>query len=169
VAYNLGVSERSVLTAHIGAFDPVAIASMLQEAQQLRVDEVSSTSHAILSLAAAGRVLGSLGQAVRFVSRNHNRLTGPNKWECVGILDGAGDATSAIGVALSRIDDSTDVILLSDEAVVLARQALQGAIDKLSSGWTMFEDRPDIDAIVLEGMRSDLTHLPQPTEPAGHS
>jgi len=160
VARSLRISERSVLTNHGSAFDPARVVSMLQEAKQRRVDRVASTPHAILSLAEAGQVVASLGQVVRFVSLNHERLTGPNKWDCIGILDGAGDAISDIGLVLASMTDKTDVVLLPDEAVVNARQALHGAVSKLAGSWTMFDDYPDLDAAILERMRRDLAILP---------
>lgn len=164
MAAALRVREDTVVRSYLSTIDPAALVTAFKLAHEQGARELADTPPTILDLESAGRLVASLGQAVRCISLNHHTLGGGEqaKWEAVGVLDSAGDGLTLIGAALENVDIRPGGIsvLLSDEAVMLARRGLSRTVQNLTSGRWSFGHGPSVDAGVAERMTADLGLLP---------
>jgi hypothetical protein len=163
----LGVQVATVLRSHTGRINIPGLAAEIVAADRLRRREVADTPHVILDLAGVGRLVSSLGQAVRCVSLNHDTIgqSEAARWAAVGVLDDTGNALTLLGSALEDSHRSGSLsVVLSDETVVYARRGLAETVKNLRSRrWSFGQALPDIDAIdakVADRMDSDLALLP---------
>lgn len=164
MAATLRVREDTIVRSYLSTIDPAAFVAALQAAGERGARELADTPPTILDLDGVGRLVASLGQAVRCVSLNHHTLAGGerDKWEAVGVLDNAGDGLTLIGAALEHVDvrQGRVAVLLSDEAVVRARRGLTQTVHNLQAGVWSFDHGPEVDAGVAERMTADLALLP---------
>ncbi|MFG2042229.1 hypothetical protein [Dactylosporangium sp. NPDC048998] len=164
MAATLRVTEDTVVRSYLSTIDPAAFVAALQRAGEEGARELADTPPAILDLESVGRLVASLGQAVRCVSLNHQTIAGGErgKWEAVGVLDNAGDGLTLIGAALEQtaVRSGRVSVLFSDEAVVRARRALDQTVQNLQAGVWSFGHEPDIDRGVADRMAADLALLP---------
>ncbi|MET7951059.1 hypothetical protein [Micromonospora sp. NPDC005324] len=162
-AATLGIREDTFVRSHLPAIDIAGLVTHLRHANDAQEREVTNASPAVLNMAATGRLIASLAQAVRCVSLNHDRLTqgDHDKWEAVGVLDDASNCLTLLGEAVSNSHTTAqgDVVLCSDESVVYARRALTQTIANLRrGGWTFAHGR-QLDADVAACMTADLKLL----------
>ncbi|MGI5180325.1 hypothetical protein ACQEVZ_28805 [Dactylosporangium sp. CA-152071] len=164
MAATLRVREDTVVRSYLSTIDPAAFVAALRQAGEQGARELADTPPAILDLDSVGRLVASLGQAVRCVSLNHHTIAGGErgKWEAVGVLDNAGDGLTLIGAALEHVEvgEGRVSVLLSDEAVVRARRGLAQTVQNLQAGVWSFDHGPDVDVGVAERMAADLALLP---------
>jgi hypothetical protein len=164
MAAALRVGEDTIVRSYLSTLDPAAFVVALQRAGERDARELADTPPTILDLESVGRLVASLGQAVRCVSLNHQALAGGerSKWEAVGVLDNAGDGLTLVGAAVEHVDvrGGAVSVLLGDEAVVRARRALTQTVQNLHAGVWSFGHGPDVDAGVAERMSADLALLP---------
>lgn len=124
----LRIREDTLLRSYSSSINPAGIVAAVKAALDDGAREVADTTPTILDLATAGRLVASLGQAVRCVSLNHNVIADGDKtkWTAIGVLDNASSGVTLIGAALTNADitQGTNSILLGDEAVVLTRSSL---------------------------------------------
>jgi hypothetical protein len=165
MATSLRVREDTVVRSYLADIDVAQLAALFKEAHEHGKREVADTSPAVLDLAAVGRLVASLGQAVRCVSLNQHVLTQDEtaRWEAVGVLDDASNAITLLGSALEGAfaESGTVSILLNDETVVHIRRCLIQTVDNLGRGrWSFDRDRPELDTAVLIRMGDDLALLP---------
>jgi hypothetical protein len=164
MAQALGVREETVVRSHLARVDVTGwVAAFKRAGEELR-REVADASPAVLSLEQVGRLVASLGQAVRCVSLNHESLGRgeAEKWEAIGVLDDASNALTIVGAELraSQAVSGRVCVLLSDEAVVSTRRTLVQTIENLTSGeWSYNQPTVD-DAMVAARMSADLALLP---------
>jgi len=165
-ARRLGIREETFVRGHLRNIDVAGLATSLVRADAEQKREVADTSPAVISLKDTGRLVASLAQAVRCVSRNHERLTGEDsgKWDAIGVLDDASNGLTLLGDALARHHAAPDgvVVLWSDETVVHARRALTQTVENLNAGVWSFGHGKEIDTRVLARMTADLEKLPHP-------
>jgi hypothetical protein len=158
------VREETFVRSHMSLVDVAALVAACRAALANGEREVADTPPTILDLGSAGRLIASLGQAVRCVSLNHEALGGGerDKWQAIGVLDDAGNALTLFGAALDGVDRGPDrvSVLLSDETVVHARRALAQTVQNLTDGAWTFQHGADLDAQVAERMAADLALLP---------
>jgi hypothetical protein len=99
-----------------------------KQADKARRREVADASPVVLGLSAVGKLVASLGQAVRCVSLNHDVLNEGEaaKWEAISVLDDASNGLTLLGAALGDAVAGSGAVsvLVSDEAVVYARGCL---------------------------------------------
>jgi len=160
----LRVQVATVLGSHAANINIPALAAEIVRADRLRRREVADTPHVILDLGSVGRLVSSLGQAVRCVSLNHDTI-GAGKaatWAAVGVLDDASNALTLLGSALADSHRSGCLsVVLSDETVVYARRGLAETIKNLRARrWSFDRAMADIDDQVADRMDSDLALLP---------
>jgi hypothetical protein len=160
-----GIQETTVLRSYADQIDLARLAEQIAEASQQREHEIDATPHAILPIDHVGRLIASLGQAVRCVSLNHGQLSHRDegtKWDAISVLDAAGDGLTLIGASLqTAMMAGNQSVVLSDEAIVFARRALTQTIANLKRRqWSFGDERPEIDAGVVDRMASDLALLP---------
>ena len=164
MAKALRVQEATIVRSHLSTIDPTEFVAELRFARAETEREVADTSPTVLDLDSVGRLIGSLGQAVRCVSLNHQSLTGSerDKWDAIGVLDAAGDGLTLLGAALNDADNTAGrvSVLLSDEAVVHTRHSLEQTISNLTSGKWSFDHGASLDAGVAKRMAEDLALLP---------
>lgn len=164
MAAALRVREDTVVRSYLSTIDPASLVAAFQLARTTGERELADTPPTILDLASAGRLIASLGQAVRCVSLNHDRLTASakDKWEAIGVLDTASNGLTLLGAALEDTDISAGrvSVLLSDEAVVHARRALAQTVLNLTTGAWSFGHETAVDTGVAERMAADLALLP---------
>jgi hypothetical protein len=167
VADQLRVQPATVLRSYTGGIDILGLAARLVEADRLQLQEVADTPHVILDLARVGRLVSSLGQAVRCVSLNHDTIGRGEaaKWAAVSVLDDASNALTLLGSSLEDSHRSGSLsVVLSDETVVYARRGLAETIANLRNRRWSFEhtlrDTDGIDSKVATRMEHDLALLP---------
>ena len=164
MAATLRVREDTIVRSYLSTIDPATVVAALRQAGAQGARELADTPPTVLDLDAVGRLVASLGQAVRCVSLNHHALAGGqrDKWQAVGVLDNAGDGMTLIGAALGHVDIAQGrvSVLLSDEAVIRARRALGQTVTNLQAGVWSFDHGLDVDAGVAERMADDLALLP---------
>ncbi len=167
MAYLARVQVATVLGSYAGSINIPQLAAEIVQAERLRHREVADTPHVILDLGGVGRLVSSLGQAVRCVSLNHDTIGAGTaaKWAAVGVLDDASNALTLLGSALEDSHRSgSRSVVLSDETVVYARRGLAETIKNLRSRrWSFDRALTDIDAIdaqVADRMDGDLALLP---------
>jgi len=164
IAETLGIRPETALHAHANELDLTALVAAFKQADEQLKREVADASPAVISLAAAGRLVAALGQVVRCVSLNHESLGRgeSERWNAIGILDDTGDALTLLGLALRAAHAGGGAqVLLSDEAVVHSRRGLTQTISNLSDGtWSFGRDQPDRDTAIAARMADDLALLP---------
>ncbi|MEV0003456.1 hypothetical protein AB0H28_14370 [Micromonospora sp. NPDC050980] len=164
-AATLGIREETFVRSHLSAIDIADLVTHIKHANDAQEREVTNASPAVLSIAATGRLIASLAQAVRCVSLNHDRLTHGHhdKWEAVGVLDDASNCLTLLGEAVSNSHTTAqgDAVLCSGESVVYARRALSQTVTNLRRGAWTFAHGPQLDADVAARMTADLKILPQ--------
>ncbi|MDT4991382.1 MAG: hypothetical protein QOH97_1274 [Actinoplanes sp.] len=164
MAKALRVQEATIVRSHLSTIDPTEFVAELRFARAETEREVANTSPTVFDLDSAGRLVASLGQAVRCMSLNHQSLAGSerDKWEAIGVLDAAGDGLTLLGEALKDADNTAGrvSVLLSDEAVVHARNSIEQTISNLTSGKWSFGHGASLDAGVAKRMAQDLALLP---------
>lgn len=160
----LRVREDTIVRSYLTSIDPAGIAASLKAALDHGARELADTTPTILDLASTGRLVASLGQAVRCVSLNHAVIIDGDKakWTAIGVLDNASNSLTLIGAALENADitDGAASILLNDETVVLARSTLSLTVDNLKSETWTYGNGPELDQDVAERMAADLALLP---------
>lgn len=160
----IGVQEETFVRSHLSTIDVGALVDMYRAAEVEGTREVANTPPTILDLGSAGRLIASLGQAVRCVSLNHASMArgARDKWQAIGVLDSASDALTLLGAAMDAVDlgPSRVSVLLSDETVVQARRALGQTLDNLSSDVWTFHKGAQLDEQVAARMATDLALLP---------
>lgn len=158
-AAQMGVTPGSWMTAYGDLLKPDEILNIMLEAKAQH-DQDMSGDPIRLSLHDAGRVIASLGQAARMVSLNFADSDSPLDSDAEAVLDGAGNGTSSIALALCAAakTGAVESIVIDGEGVGLARQALTTVIEKFRTrDWTAGNER--IDFAVLHGMMEDLSLL----------
>jgi hypothetical protein len=164
MAAALRVHEDTVVRTYLSTIDPAELVAAFKLAREQAARELTDTPPTILDLGGAGRLVASLGQAVRCVSLNHQMLAGDerDKWEAIGVLDSASNGLTLIGAALEDVDIRPDrvSVLLSDEAVVHTRRGLDQTVQNLTAGRWSFGHGPTVDTGVAERMAADLALLP---------
>jgi hypothetical protein len=169
MAAALRVREDTIVRSYLSTIDPADLVAEFQDASADGAREVADTPPTILGLSDAGRLIASLGQAVRCVSLNHDSLggTAQDKWQAIGVLDAASDGLTLLGAALENTDVAAGrvSVLLSDETVVHARRALTQTVHNLNAGKWSFGHEKQIDTGVAERMTADLALLPPEVTP----
>ncbi len=164
MATALRVRQDTIVRSHLSTIDPASLVAAFQHARADGARELAATPPTILGLASVGRLIASLGQAVRCVSLNHDSLAGSarDKWQAIGVLDAASNGLTLLGAALENTDVTAGrvSVLVSDETVVHARQALTQTVQNLAAGTWSFGHDTDIDTGVAERMAADLALLP---------
>lgn len=164
MAAALRVREDTIVRSYLPTISPADMVAALEHARVDAARELAEALPTVLDLASTGRLIASLGQAVRCVSLNHDDLSGRarDKWEAIGVLDDAGNGLTLLGAAL----ESTDVaagrvsVLLGDEAVLYTRRALAQTVQNLNTGTWSFGHGQEVDTGVAERMAADLALLP---------
>ena len=164
IAAALRVRQETVVRSYLSTIDPASLVAAFRQARADGEREVAGTPPTILDLASVGRLVASLGQAVRCVSLNHDALAGStrDKWEAVGVLDAASNGLTLLGEALEHPDATAGrvSVLISDETVVHTRHALTPTVQNLAAGTWSFGHEKGIDSGVAERMAADLALLP---------
>ncbi|ROO60430.1 hypothetical protein EDC02_2299 [Micromonospora sp. Llam0] len=128
MASGLGVREETVVRTYLDTIDVAAMVEDLARADEARKREVAEASPAVIGLEATGRLVASLAQAVRCVSRNHEQLMrgDSDRWDAIGVLDDASNGLTLVGEALEKHHPAPHgvAVLWSGESVVHARRAL---------------------------------------------
>lgn len=164
MAAALRVQDDTVVRSYLSTIDPVEVVNAFEHASAVNARELAETPPSILDLASAGRLVASLGQAVRCISLNLDSLGGSaeEKWQAIGVLDDAGNGLTLVGAALENTDIAADrvSVLLSDEAVLHARRALTQAVQNLVAGIWSFGNGRSMEDAVAKRMAADLALLP---------
>lgn len=164
MAVALRVRDDTVVRTYLSTIDPAELVTEFTFAREQSARELVDTPPTILDLGSAGRLIASLGQAVRCVSLNHQAFGGSerDKWAAIGVLDSASNGLTLIGAALEDVDirPGRVSVLLSDEAVVHARRGLDQTVQNLEAGKWSFGHGSTVDTRVAERMAADLALLP---------
>jgi hypothetical protein len=164
MAAALRVRQDTVVRSYLSTIDPASLVAAFRQVRTVGERELAGTPPTILDLASVGRLVASLGQAVRCVSLNHDALVSNvrDKWEAVGVLDAASNGLTLLGAALEHTDATAGrvSVLLSDESVVHTRRALTQTAQNLTAGTWTFGHEERIDTGVAERMAADLALLP---------
>jgi len=159
----LKVQMPTVLGSYAETINIPGLAAEIIQADRLRRREVADTPHVILDLGSVGRLVSSLGQAIRCVSLNHGTIGQGTAatWAAVGVLDDAGNALTLLGSSLEDSYRSGSLsVVLSDEAVAYARRGLAETVKNLRSGrWSFDRALAGVDAKVADRMDGDLALL----------
>jgi hypothetical protein len=158
-ADRLGISTQGWMASYSDLLAPEKILDFMLEAKAIRQAAMSGPP-VTLDMHDLGRVIASLGQAVRMVSLNFEAPDQGLDLDAQAVLDGAGDGISSIGMSVASVSATGDLghVTLTGESVGLARQALGITIRKFEGGeWVGQNDR--ITAITSKGMSRDLALL----------
>jgi hypothetical protein len=167
MAAALRLREDTIVRSYLSTIDPASLVEGFRIARATGERELADTPPTVVDLASAGCLIASLGQAVRCVSLNHDKLTASakdvtGKWTAIGVLDDASNGLTLLGAALEHTDVAAGrvSVLLSDEAVLHTRRALAQTVQNLTVGAWSFGHEPEVDTGVAERMAADLALLP---------